>query len=110
MWHTIVKNRVEIDTKVSESKPITLVLNGIRICLGKNQGVFYAIEDTCPHQDASLGKGKTHPTGGVECPFHHYIFDLKTGKCLVGACRDLKTFPVKIENEAVLVFVESEII
>ena len=105
MYHLITENISDLDTKVTESKPITLSLEGQRICLGKNQGNFYAIEDTCPHQDASLGKGKIYPNGGVECPFHHYIFDIKTGECLLGSCRNLKTYTLKIEEKKLFIWI-----
>jgi 3-phenylpropionate/trans-cinnamate dioxygenase ferredoxin subunit len=97
-WQKVIENIADLKDKLSEVRPITLIVNAIRICLGLHQGIFYAIEDTCPHQEASLGKGKTLVSGGVECPFHHYVFDLKTGKCRVGACRSLQTFDLKIEG------------
>ena len=97
-WHLVLEDVETVSKQLTEFKPVTIVINDIRICLGKHQGIFYAIEDTCPHQDASLGKGKTLPSGAVQCPFHHYIFDLKTGACLVGSCRDLDTFKIRLEN------------
>jgi nitrite reductase/ring-hydroxylating ferredoxin subunit len=102
-WLKLIEDVNLLEGKVTETKPVTIVVESIRICLGKHQGIFYAVEDTCPHQDASLGKGKILVSGGVECPFHHYVFDLKTGECRVGACRKLKTFPVKVENGALYI-------
>ena len=102
-WVKILDDFRLLDGKITETKPATIIVEDIRICLGKHQGIFYAIEDTCPHQDASLGKGKTLVSGGVECPFHHYVFDIRTGVCRVGGCRDLKTFEVKIEGEKLYV-------
>lgn len=99
-WQLVFEDLSIVEKKITETLPVTIVIANKRICLGKHQGIFYAVEDTCPHQDASLGKGKTLPSGSVQCPFHHYIFDLKTGECLVGACRDLETFPLKaVGNE-----------
>ena len=43
---------------------------------------FFAIDDTCPHQGGSLGEGTYHD-GRVICPMHNWIFDVKTGACLV---------------------------
>jgi nitrite reductase/ring-hydroxylating ferredoxin subunit len=106
MFYLITDNIAELEGKVTESKAVTLLIENQRICLGKNKGVFYAMEDTCPHQNASLGKGKVYPTGGVECPFHHYVFDMKTGECLVGGCRKLKTFPIKQEEGKLFVWVD----
>ena len=42
-------------------------------------GDFYAIDDTCTHQDASLADGWLEGCE-VECPLHAAIFDLRTGE------------------------------
>ena len=41
-------------------------------------GVIYAIDDTCSHQDASLSEGWLDGCF-VECPLHAASFDLRTG-------------------------------
>lgn len=41
-------------------------------------GAFYAIDDTCTHQDASLADGWLEGRT-VECPLHASCFDLRTG-------------------------------
>lgn len=41
-------------------------------------GTFYAIDDTCTHQDASLADGWLEGCT-VECPLHASCFDLRTG-------------------------------
>jgi 3-phenylpropionate/trans-cinnamate dioxygenase ferredoxin component len=43
------------------------------------EGAFYAIDDTCTHQDASLADGWLEG-GTVECPLHASCFDLRTGE------------------------------
>ncbi|TNC25869.1 bifunctional 3-phenylpropionate/cinnamic acid dioxygenase ferredoxin subunit [Amycolatopsis alkalitolerans] len=42
-------------------------------------GVFYAIDDTCTHQDASLSDGWLEGCE-IECPLHAACFDLRTGR------------------------------
>lgn len=42
------------------------------------EGEFYAIDDTCTHQDASLSDGWVEGCA-VECPLHAACFDLRTG-------------------------------
>ncbi len=41
---------------------------------------LFAIDDTCPHQGASLGEGTLH-RGFVICPWHHWMYDVRTGAC-----------------------------
>jgi len=43
-------------------------------------GAYYTIDDTCPHQGASLGEGFLHE-GRVICPWHSWAFDVRTGEC-----------------------------
>src|ERR671916_2262117 len=42
------------------------------------EGEFYAVDDTCTHQDASLADGWLEGCE-VECPLHASRFDLRTG-------------------------------
>jgi len=41
---------------------------------------FFATEDACPHEGASLGEGTFHE-GRVICPQHQWVFDVATGAC-----------------------------
>jgi 3-phenylpropionate/trans-cinnamate dioxygenase ferredoxin subunit len=43
-----------------------------------DDGEFFAIDDTCTHQDASLADGWLEGCE-VECPLHASRFDLRTG-------------------------------
>ena len=50
------------------------------LALFNDGGEFFAVDDTCPHQGASLGEGMLHE-GRVICPWHSWIFELRTGAC-----------------------------
>jgi nitrite reductase (NADH) small subunit/3-phenylpropionate/trans-cinnamate dioxygenase ferredoxin subunit len=50
------------------------------LALYNHDGEFFAIDDSCPHQGASLGEGTLHE-GRVICPWHSWIFELRTGEC-----------------------------
>ncbi len=56
-----------------------LALEGHDLLLANVDGTLYAIENRCPHEDASLYNGalKGHC---VECPLHGSRFDLRTGQ------------------------------
>jgi 3-phenylpropionate/trans-cinnamate dioxygenase ferredoxin subunit len=43
-------------------------------------GAYFAIDDTCTHQDASLADGFVEDDCTVECPLHASCFDLRTGQ------------------------------
>lgn len=57
---------------------------------------FYALDDTCPHESASLGEGWLE-NGEIECPLHQSRFSLKTGAvtCLP-ATRNARTHRVEV--------------
>lgn len=56
-----------------------LVVDGQSIALFNDGGELLAIDDTCPHEGASLGEGLLH-RGEVVCPRHAWSFDLRSGE------------------------------
>jgi len=76
------------------------------IAVFNSDGVLYAIDDTCTHQDASLSEGWLEGCF-VECPLHAASFDLRTGAptCLP-AKRPVKTYPVVVKDGEVYVDAE----
>ncbi|TWU17262.1 hypothetical protein Pla52o_52680 [Novipirellula galeiformis] len=72
------------------------------IALFNIDGVFYAIDDACPHQGAPLSEGMVQGCVTV-CPWHGAEFDVTNGKLLCGpGVRDVKTYEVAIDGEDVL--------
>jgi 3-phenylpropionate/trans-cinnamate dioxygenase ferredoxin component len=63
------------DIPVGES---VRVQGDVPIAIFNADGVLYAIDDTCTHQDASLSDGWLEGCA-VECPLHAACFDLRTG-------------------------------
>ncbi len=84
----------------------TIRIGEKRICLGRLSDGFYAIEDTCSHEGASLGKGICRSDGYVICPWHHYLFDLRTGKAVTKNCEDHHTFAVNESEDGIFIFME----
>lgn len=53
-------------------------------------GVKYLIEARCPHRMGLLKYGNINAARKtLTCPLHFATFDLNTGRCLNGRCRDL---------------------
>ena len=98
-WHLVFDDLAIAHSKITETQPFTIQVEGKNICLGKHQGEFYAVEDSCPHQGVSLSKGTISSDGLLRCPKHWYLFNLTSGDCHVGSCRNLDTFPIKIDQE-----------
>lgn len=63
---------------------------------------YFAIEDICSHEEASLSEGEIEDSK-IECPLHGAIFDIKTGKNLsLPAVLPVKSYPVKVVNGDIL--------
>ena len=72
---------------------------------------WYATQNMCPHrQQMALSRGLIGTQNSepkVACPFHKKTFSLVTGQCLSGDECEIKTYPVKIENDLVYIGVEN---
>ena len=67
-------------------------------------GEFFAIDDTCTHQDASLADGFVEDDCTVECPLHASCFDLRTGKPNGPPAKEpVRTHSVVIEDGTIFV-------
>jgi 3-phenylpropionate/trans-cinnamate dioxygenase ferredoxin subunit len=73
------------------------------------EGAFYAIDDTCTHQDASLADGWLEGCT-VECPLHASCFDLRTGEPTgPPAKKPVRTHKVVVEDGKVYVCVSAAV-
>ena len=78
----------------------------LRIAVCNVDGQFYAIEDVCTHDGGSLDQGDLEGDE-IECPRHGARFNVRTGDAtLMPAVMPVRTFPVKIEGERLLVNTE----
>jgi 3-phenylpropionate/trans-cinnamate dioxygenase ferredoxin subunit len=76
---------------------------GHAVALVNVGGEFYAIDDTCSHEEASLCQG-TLSGEVVVCPKHGARFNVKTGRVLsLPAVRSVAVYPVRVEGDEVLV-------
>ena len=64
---------------------------------------FFAVDDTCTHQDASLADGWLEGCF-VECPLHAALFDLRTGMPTCLPAKDpVRTYAVVVDEGVVYV-------
>mgnify|MGYP003538993014 FL=1 len=66
-------------------------------------GMYYALEDKCSHEDFELSAGGVDSdTGSIECVLHGARFDIRDGRALCApAYSGVPKFPVKLENDAI---------
>lgn len=77
--------------------------NNKTYCIYLLEDGFYATDGICTHESVHLEEGLVMD-GEIECPMHQGIFDIKTGEAISPpACEDLKTYPVKTEDEKIYI-------
>jgi len=78
-------------------------IGGRRILLANVEGRFYAADDTCTHEEASLSTGSLKGEL-VKCPLHGSRFNVRTGEALEEPAEEnLKTYPVLLQGERILI-------
>lgn len=77
-------------------------VGGALICLAHAEdGNYYAVDDTCSHEEFSLSEGELWGLE-IECPQHGSRFDLLTGKPhALPATQPIATYPVSVEGDDV---------
>ena len=63
---------------------------------------FFAIEDSCPHKKGPLSQGIVHGDA-VTCPLHNWVISLETGQALGADEGSVRTFPLKLEGDTLLI-------
>jgi len=89
--------------QLAPGKMTCLEADGRRILIANVNGVFYATDDTCTHEDASLSRGSLKGEL-VKCPLHGSRFSVRTGEPIEDPAEEpLRCYPVKIEDGMVVV-------
>ena len=67
------------------------------------KGEIFACENECPHQGSPLQGGIVKDGPTLSCPRHGYRFNLRNGACDDHPEYSLKTYPVQIADDEILV-------
>ena len=80
-----------------------VVVKGRRVALCNVDGSFFAVDDTCTHDDGPLGEG-TLEGFAIQCPRHGARFDVRTGAVLrMPAAFPIRSYKTRVENGQVQV-------
>jgi nitrite reductase/ring-hydroxylating ferredoxin subunit len=70
---------------------------------------FYATQDSCSHEEWSLGEDGELEGHEVLCPLHMARFDVRDGRALcLPASKPLRTYPVTVVDDRVMVDVDCD--
>lgn len=72
------------------------------ICVANVDGTLTAMDNVCLHRGGPLGQGVVQD-GKVICPWHGWEYDLKTGEASHNAAAKVAVYPIKVEDENVMV-------
>ena len=82
---------------------------GIEIAIFKTiNDELFALEDKCPHMGGPLSAGMVHGNC-VTCPLHNWDISLESGQAQGADTGRTNRFEVKVEDEAVLLFVNMSV-
>lgn len=91
---------------LGEGRRFVLQGEAVAVFRGRD-GALFATQALCPHRQGPLADGMVGG-GRVVCPLHAYDFDLATGVSRSGACGNLRTHAVSVDEDgAVWVDVEA---
>lgn len=108
---TITENWIKVCTKddIPENGGACVLVKNEQIAIYnfKLRNEWFATQNLCPHkQQMALSRGMIGSIADepkVACPFHKKTFSLQSGKCLSGDDYKIKTYPIKlIENDILI--------
>jgi len=95
---------------VSIGKTKFLCARDTPMILANFEGRIYALHGICPHQENPL-EGATMWDHLIDCPYHHYMYDVRTGENyfpknvypadypeLQKQVRPIRTYPVQVRD------------
>jgi 3-phenylpropionate/trans-cinnamate dioxygenase ferredoxin subunit len=73
-------------------------VDGRKVCVIKNDGKFYAVQNTCPHAGGILSGGWCKE-GNIVCPIHRYEYSLITGRGAKGQGDYIEIYPTELRTD-----------
>ena len=81
--------------------------DGKSLALFNVAGRFYALDDSCPHQGASLCGGRLEGRV-IQCCAHGLRFDLASGYLLNSTQLKVASYPVAVEGDQLFIVIAPE--
>lgn len=95
--------------EVPEGEARAFEVSGVPVAVvNLGNGEFRAVSDVCSHERYYLSEGEVDAEDRtIECPKHGSTFDLDSGRPrTLPATKPVATYPVKVEDGAILIEVE----
>ncbi|MBN2487441.1 MAG: Rieske (2Fe-2S) protein [Methanosarcinaceae archaeon] len=90
------------ENELIDGGKMPLSLEGNKILLIRQEGVFYAISNKCPHMGCPLSRGILDGHV-IKCPCHDWQFDIRDGEFLSAREIKIPVFGTKVSDGRVFV-------
>lgn len=85
-------------SEIPEGEARSVVVDGVVVAVCNVNGVFHAVEGTCPHAGGPLGDGFVSG-GNLVCPWHGWQFEVESGACTFAPEMVLERYAVSDQGE-----------
>ena len=109
IWFKLFESLIAANAQIAEGRVSTISVNNKKICIAHTHEGFFAVQDKCPHNGASLGNGFCTAQGSIVCPVHRYSFDLKTGRATSGGGDAARTYPLEVREDGIYIGFEKTV-
>ena len=101
-WYQIAKTQ-----QVSKRHGRVGRAGDLKVAVFQAEGHYYAMDDRCPHANASLGLGEVRGLV-VSCRRHKWLFNLETGACVTNPDFEARTHPTRVRKGWIEVFIANK--
>lgn len=91
-----------LDQAPKEGTMVEIVLKGRDLLIALYQAKLYCADNRCPHENIKLTLGCLKGNR-IKCSLHGFSFDLITGDSACADVDNLRTYPVKQENNNIYI-------
>ena len=91
--------------EIPESQGRCFEVAGRQIAVFLSDGVYYALDDACPHQGAPLSDGIVFDRS-VTCTWHGWRFSLEDGRWLDSPRTRTGVYPVRVVGDEIQILVD----
>jgi nitrite reductase (NADH) small subunit/3-phenylpropionate/trans-cinnamate dioxygenase ferredoxin subunit len=97
MYHTVARVG-----EIAEERGVRVEIDGRAVAVFLERGIYYAIDDTCPHKGTPLSGGIVYDRS-VICPGHAWRIGLEDGRALdhCGGRIRIGTYPVRVVGDEI---------
>jgi nitrite reductase/ring-hydroxylating ferredoxin subunit len=109
VWYKIFESADAAKRRIQPDRAETITVRGKKICIAHTREGLFAVNDKCPHNGASLGRGRCTEENSIVCPVHRYHFDLRTGRAKSGIGDVADVYPLEVRADGLYIgFVEKK--